>query len=217
MLSEQQAREIKKQLINQIETTFPKNKKEFAKQKINSMNSSELEEFLIQNNLIKIGTAKNVPPCIFCLIAQGKIPSYKIGENEEAVAVLEINPISKGHSLIIPKKHINENETASEKTLALAKEISKLIEQKLKPREVKLALTKVSDHIAINAIPIYRDEPLKSKRKKASPEELEQLQQELIKSEKSKEKKKSPKKRVKKSPSQKVRKKEKIKLPKRIP
>lgn len=43
--------------------------------------------------------------CVFCKIIEGKIPSKKIYEDESAIAFLDINPASKGHSLIITKKH----------------------------------------------------------------------------------------------------------------
>lgn len=47
-----------------------------------------------------------VNDCIFCKIVKGKIPSYKIYEDEEFVAFLDIFPKSEGHCLVIPKKHV---------------------------------------------------------------------------------------------------------------
>jgi len=43
--------------------------------------------------------------CVFCKIATGEIPCYKIYEDKEFLAFLDINPWVEGHSLIIPKKH----------------------------------------------------------------------------------------------------------------
>ena len=43
--------------------------------------------------------------CIFCRIIAGAIPARKLAENEAALAFLDINPISKGHALVIPKRH----------------------------------------------------------------------------------------------------------------
>ena len=43
--------------------------------------------------------------CIFCQIVTGKIPSYKIYEDEDFLAFLDIFPITTGHTLVIPKKH----------------------------------------------------------------------------------------------------------------
>ncbi len=43
--------------------------------------------------------------CIFCRIAAGEIPSFKIYEDELVLAYLDINPFSEGHTLVIPKAH----------------------------------------------------------------------------------------------------------------
>ncbi|UCE83647.1 MAG: HIT family protein [Deltaproteobacteria bacterium] len=43
--------------------------------------------------------------CIFCKIVRGEIPSAKVLENEKVLAFLDINPVSKGHTLVIPKTH----------------------------------------------------------------------------------------------------------------
>ncbi|KAF1843828.1 HIT-like protein [Cucurbitaria berberidis CBS 394.84] len=43
--------------------------------------------------------------CIFCKIIRGEIPSMKIFESDKTLAFLDIGPLSKGHSLIIPKYH----------------------------------------------------------------------------------------------------------------
>lgn len=45
--------------------------------------------------------------CIFCKIAKGEIPSYKIYEDKNLIAFLDIKPFTKGHTLIIPKRHVN--------------------------------------------------------------------------------------------------------------
>jgi len=43
--------------------------------------------------------------CIFCKIVEGKIPSRKIAETEKSLAFLDAFPLTKGHTLVIPKKH----------------------------------------------------------------------------------------------------------------
>jgi len=43
--------------------------------------------------------------CIFCRIIKGEIPSFKLYESEKTLAFLDINPLSRGHSLVIPKHH----------------------------------------------------------------------------------------------------------------
>lgn len=44
--------------------------------------------------------------CIYCKLVKGELPVYKVDENEHALAFLDISPLSKGHALVIPKKHV---------------------------------------------------------------------------------------------------------------
>ncbi|PIR98379.1 MAG: HIT family protein [Candidatus Colwellbacteria bacterium CG10_big_fil_rev_8_21_14_0_10_41_28] len=44
--------------------------------------------------------------CLFCKIGSGEIDSYKVYENEDTLAFLDINPSTQGHTMVIPKKHI---------------------------------------------------------------------------------------------------------------
>ncbi len=46
-----------------------------------------------------------MPDCIFCKIVKGEIPSTKIFESDKALAFLDINPLTKGHCVVIPKEH----------------------------------------------------------------------------------------------------------------
>jgi diadenosine tetraphosphate (Ap4A) HIT family hydrolase len=205
MLTPEQTAQIKEQLFKQIEKTFPDDKKEPVKKQIEAMDPEQLEKFLEQNKLIKQDTGEQ--KCVFCSIVFGDIPSYKLDENDKAIAVLEINPISKGHSLVIPKEHASK-EKQSPEVLSLAKDLSKKIKTKLKPKEVKLASANLFGHEILNLIPIYKDETPESERKQETPEELEKLQKIL--------KEKTEEKVLKKTKKSK-RTKEKLWLPKRIP
>ncbi len=181
-LTEEEVKQVKEQLFNQIEE-FPDEQRDVAMGQINSMNSEQLEEFLVKNNLIKGGS------CIFCSIISGDTPSYKIVENKEAIAVLDINPLSKGQILIIPRQH-KPTEEAPE-AMKLAQESAKLLKTKLKADEVKTESTNVQGHGIINVIPIYKNQKLE--RKKAEDKELEELQQILTKQEEKKEEPVKPK------------------------
>ena len=46
--------------------------------------------------------------CVFCQIIKGDIPSYKIYEDENVIAFLDIHPDTNGHTLIVPKKHYQD-------------------------------------------------------------------------------------------------------------
>lgn len=55
--------------------------------------------------------------CIFCKIINGEIPSVKLCETEKSYAMLDINPLSKGHALIIPKEHAEKMHQLSDDSL----------------------------------------------------------------------------------------------------
>ena len=154
-----------------------------AKQQIEAMNEEELEKFLKQNNLIKKGAQKNPAEQknIFRSIAEDQIPSHKIDENKYALAVLEINPISKGHIILIPKQEINSVEKIPQAVFSLAKKISKRIKSKLKPKEVKIASSNAFGEYILNIFPVYENESLTSQRYHANEQELKEMQEKLEK------------------------------------
>ncbi len=209
MLSEEEAKNIKTQIIQQIDSTFPEDKKNQAKQEVDSMGIPQLEEFLEKNNLVKEQGQEGNPPqqCIFCAIASGQSDSVKLDENDEAVAVLEINPISNAHTLVIPKNHISNAEGITEKIKELAKKVSEKIGKKLSPKEILISNSNLFGHEIINVLPVYENENMNSQRHQAKKEELENVEESL-------REKPEPEKIVK----PKVKKiKEKLWLPKRIP
>ena len=167
MLSEEESLQIKKQIIQQIDSAFPEDKKESAKQQVLSMNESQLEEFLKQNKLVKdlSGQADSGgQESIFRAIVNEKIPSHKIDENKDAVAVLEINPVSKGHTILIPKKPVSSSEEISGLTFSLAKKIAKKLKAKLKAKDVHISSSNLFGESIVNVLPIYKDESISSKR-----------------------------------------------------
>lgn len=202
MLSEQQAENIKKQLLQQLESV-PEEKRGALKENIEAMNPEELEGFLIKNNLMKNQS------CIFCSIVKKETPSFIIEEDEKSLAVLELNPISKGHALIIPKEHTQD---ITKKPFELTEKISNKIKMALKPRNIIIDSTNLFGHEIINIVPVYKDETINSPKNKVNQEELQEtLRQLQAYQEKPKAEKKT---RVKKPQKIKA---EKLWLPKRIP
>ena len=65
--------------------------------------------------------------CIFCKIANGEIPSATLYEDEEFRVILDLNPASKGHALILPKKHASDlfdlSDEMAGRAIVLAKKI----------------------------------------------------------------------------------------------
>lgn len=223
MLTEEQTESIKQHLIAQIDLSFPEDRKEFAINQINNMDSEQLEAFLIKNNLLKQGANKikeaaSSGECVFCSIVFGDIESYKISSNSKAIAVLEINPFSRGHVIIIPKEHITSEENLSPRVMDMAKKVSSLIKEKLKPESVDISYSNILGHEIINVIPIYNGKK-STERKPAGKEELEELQKILKRKSFSEKKEKAVNKKPKKEKLHQkiVKEMQKIWLPKRIP
>ncbi len=74
-----------------IEDLSPEQRKELE-EKLKNMSPEELANLQKQQ-------------CIFCQIIEGKIPSKKVYEDDKIIAILDINPASKGHVIILPKEH----------------------------------------------------------------------------------------------------------------
>ncbi len=56
--------------------------------------------------------------CIFCKIISGEIPSYKVYEDDNVIAFLDITQATKGHTLVVPKKHKKNIYDIDEKTIS---------------------------------------------------------------------------------------------------
>ena len=70
--------------------------------------------------------------CIFCKIIKGEIPSFKVYEDEKVFAFEDINPISPGHTLVIPKNHAENIWEISEEDLVAVQRASKKIARGIK-------------------------------------------------------------------------------------
>ena len=169
MITDEQANQIKEHLLKQLDN-FPEDKREQIKNQINSMTTQQVENFIEQNKLTHLGGQ-----CIFCSITANQTPSYKITENENNIAILEINPLSKGHSLIVPKTHLDELPQSAKD---LSQEVAQNIQEKLTPDEIKIKELKIMNHPIIEVIPIYGNE---TEKKQATEQELKSLQEELTK------------------------------------
>jgi len=171
----EQAEQIKEQLFSQIEGSQLPNKEEI-KQQVQAMNETELEEFIKQQQETagpQSASSEQGDQCIFCSITKGEIPSHKIAEANKVIAILEINPLSKGHSIILPLEHI-PTEKLPKSTLSLAQKIAKKIKTKLKPLEVKIETSSFQGHAMVNIIPIYKDKQLE--KYQASEGELKEIE-----------------------------------------
>lgn len=82
------------------------------------------------------------PDCIFCKIIVGEIPSFKIYENDDSFAFMDINPASEGHALVIPKEHAMNvhsiSDTAIAATVKTAKKVAAAVDKTLNPEGLNL-------------------------------------------------------------------------------
>ena len=123
--------------------------------------------------------------CIFCKIIKGEIPSYTIYEDDKMKAFLDVNPVSNGHVLLIPKKHYkNFLDTPDE----LIKEMYHIIKTKIYPLlEEKLKITGLSicqigkdvNHYHIHLIPQYENEEFEFKYNKENIKDVEEIYNKL--------------------------------------
>ncbi|MCD7716734.1 MAG: HIT family protein [Lachnospiraceae bacterium] len=111
--------------------------------------------------------------CIFCKIARGDIPSATLYEDEEFRVILDLGPASKGHALILPKKHAANlfelpDETAA-KALVVAKRIAGQLKGGLHADGLNLvqnngaAAGQTVEHFHIHLIPRYQDDTVNVK------------------------------------------------------
>jgi len=126
--------------------------------------------------------------CIFCKIVRGEIPSYKVKETENLFVMHDINPFSKGHLLVLPKKHYENIFDIPEELLremvSITKEMSLKIKKELKPEGIIIMQNNGAKagqsvfHFHIHIKPVYHDTDIPAEqplRKKLSDEEFKEI------------------------------------------
>lgn len=119
---------------------------------------------------------------IFTKIIKGEIPSYKIAEDENYFAFLDINPLSKGHTLVIPKKEVDYIFDVDDQTLGgmmvFAKKVAKAIEKVVPCKRIGITVIGMEvPHAHIHLIPIngLHDMEFSKPKLKLSQEEFTDL------------------------------------------
>ena len=102
---------------------------------------------------------------IFTKIVKGEIPSYKIAEDERFFAFLDINPLAKGHTLVIPKQETDYIFDLDDKMLAdmtvFAKKVAKAIEEVVTCKRIGLVVIGLEvPHAHIHLVPINSEADL---------------------------------------------------------
>jgi len=125
--------------------------------------------------------------CIFCDIIDNKKPAFKVWENNDFLAFLDVKPINLGHILLIPKNHqeeiFNLEDNLYNKLFETIKKLSKPLKKITKAKRIGIAIEGLGvPHAHIHLVPIYHGNELNPERaKKVSENELEQMQKIFVK------------------------------------
>lgn len=108
--------------------------------------------------------------CIFCKIIKNEIPSAKVVEDEKLVAFLDINPVNKGHALVVPKEHqetlLDIPENTLKEIMVAAKKIGKSMRKALKADGFNVSMNNFTAagqevmHAHIHIIPRFENDGL---------------------------------------------------------
>jgi histidine triad (HIT) family protein len=132
-----------------------------------------------------------VEDCIFCKILAGELPAETLQEEEHTVAFMDINPWTRGHAVVVPRRHSRtlyeiEDEDL-ERTTVAAKRLALTMRDRLACDGVNLlnsceaAAWQTIWHFHIHVIPRYDDDPLElpTRPQQAEPDELKAVADEL--------------------------------------
>ena len=120
-------------------------------------------------------------PSIFTKIINGEIPCYKIAEDEDHFAFLDINPNAKGHTLCIPKKETDKimdlDEAAYLGLMRFSRKIGKAIEKSIVCKRVGMSIIGLEvPHVHIHLIPLNEMKQATFQHKeKLAPAEFEEI------------------------------------------
>ena len=99
--------------------------------------------------------------CIFCKIIKGEIPAFKVWEDKEFLAILDINPNAEGMTLVITKKHYDSYLTKMpddvyQRLWLAARKVTRLLDKKLKIKRTAMVLEGMGiNHAHIKLYPLH--------------------------------------------------------------
>ncbi|MDR9456002.1 MAG: HIT family protein [Salegentibacter sp.] len=118
---------------------------------------------------------------LFSKIAQGEVPAYKIAEDSQFLAFLDINPNAKGHTLCIPKKEVDKifdlEEEVYQELMRFSRKVAIALEKTVPCKRVGMAVVGLEvPHVHVHLIPLNSMKDMDfSNSVKMSDEEFEKL------------------------------------------
>ena len=122
---------------------------------------------------------------IFTKIVNGEIPCYKIAEDENYLAFLDVNPNAKGHTLCIPKQEINKIFDMEEDhylgLMKFSRKVAKALEKTIECKRVGVAVVGLEvPHVHVHLIPLQDMDDMRFQRKTSlTPEEFQELAKQI--------------------------------------
>ncbi len=131
--------------------------------------------------------------CVFCKIVRGEIPSYKVYEDDDTLAFLDIHPNNPGHTLVVPKKHFENLYALDDHHLAAlmrtVQKIAKAVKPAVAAGGINIAMNneevagQIIFHAHLHVIPRFREDGYTHWGKRAyKPGEAQQVAEKIRRS-----------------------------------
>src|SRR5262245_31385855 len=130
--------------------------------------------------------------CVFCKILEGSLPSWRVYEDEHAIAFLDKGHATRGHTLVIPRRHAADiwelSESEAQAVMRAVHRVARLLRERLPLRGLNITQANGAAawqevlHYHVHLIPRYGDDDYRAPWRSANPtaEQLSEIQQQIL-------------------------------------